>query len=75
MPEDRAAAQRLHDAAVARGDRAYTDPRSGLFVMTALHHRQRGFCCGAGCRHCPYSAEEQAAAGRPPAAPSWERRG
>lgn len=69
---DRARILRIHDAASARGDSAYTDPSSGLLVMTAAHHRRRGFCCGAGCRHCPYSPAEQAEAGRPPDAPSWE---
>jgi biotin synthase-like enzyme len=23
-------------------------------VFTALFHIQRGFCCGNGCKHCPY---------------------
>jgi len=23
-------------------------------VFTAAYHRNRGFCCGNGCRHCPY---------------------
>ena len=26
----------------------------GLLVFTAAHHLQRGYCCGSGCRHCPY---------------------
>lgn len=26
----------------------------GLLVMTAWHHLKRGYCCGSGCRHCPY---------------------
>jgi hypothetical protein len=26
----------------------------GLLVFTAAYHRRRGFCCGSGCRHCPY---------------------
>jgi len=24
-------------------------------VFTALFHSKRGFCCGNGCRHCPYT--------------------
>ncbi|MCA9574624.1 MAG: DUF5522 domain-containing protein [Polyangiales bacterium] len=59
------AAQHAHDAAEARGERGYMDPRSGLFVMTAGSLAARGTCCGSGCRHCPYPAEEQAASGRP----------
>lgn len=25
-----------------------------LIVFTAQYHLRRGFCCGSGCRHCPY---------------------
>jgi len=25
-----------------------------LMVFTAAYHLKRGFCCGSGCRHCPY---------------------
>ncbi len=28
---------------------------NGLLVYTAAYHLKRGFCCGSGCRHCPYS--------------------
>ncbi|MFN7811132.1 MAG: DUF5522 domain-containing protein [Planctomycetia bacterium] len=38
--------------------RAPTQPVSylenGLLVYTAAYHLHRGFCCGSGCRHCPY---------------------
>jgi hypothetical protein len=27
---------------------------AGLMVFTADYHRRRGYCCGSGCRHCPY---------------------
>ena len=27
---------------------------NGLLVFTAAYHAKRGFCCGSGCRHCPY---------------------
>ncbi|NOT59334.1 MAG: hypothetical protein HOP19_03815 [Acidobacteria bacterium] len=23
-------------------------------VFTSEFHRRRGYCCGSGCRHCPY---------------------
>ena len=23
-------------------------------VMTENYHIKRGYCCGSGCRHCPY---------------------
>lgn len=26
----------------------------GLFVMTKKFHLERGYCCGNGCKHCPY---------------------
>jgi hypothetical protein len=25
-----------------------------VMVFTALYHQRRGYCCGNGCRHCPY---------------------
>lgn len=30
---------------------------SGLMVLTEKYHLQRGYCCGNGCRHCPYNYE------------------
>jgi hypothetical protein len=27
---------------------------NGLLVYTAGYHLMRGYCCGSGCRHCPY---------------------
>ncbi len=27
---------------------------NGLLVLTEAYHRKRGWCCGNGCRHCPY---------------------
>jgi hypothetical protein len=29
----------------------------GLMVLTANFLLKRGYCCGSGCRHCPYSKE------------------
>ncbi|GJM59928.1 DUF5522 domain-containing protein [Persicobacter diffluens] len=26
----------------------------GLMVFTAQFHLKRGYCCGNGCKHCPY---------------------
>lgn len=46
--------QAAHDAAVVAGDAGYIDPNSGLFVLTAAYLAERGYCCGEGCRHCPY---------------------
>jgi hypothetical protein len=27
---------------------------NGLMVFTERYHRERGYCCKSGCRHCPY---------------------
>ena len=27
----------------------------GKMVMTAQYHIHRGYCCGNGCKHCPYA--------------------
>ena len=27
---------------------------NGRKVMTEEYHERRGYCCGSGCRHCPY---------------------
>ena len=29
----------------------------GWMVMTEKFHLERGYCCGNGCRHCPYDYE------------------
>ncbi|MGV3657192.1 MAG: DUF5522 domain-containing protein [Chitinophagaceae bacterium] len=29
----------------------------GLVVLNEKYHLQRGYCCGNGCRHCPYQYE------------------
>jgi hypothetical protein len=34
----------------------------GLLVFTAKYLRERGYCCGSRCRHCPYTPEEFEAA-------------
>ena len=26
----------------------------GFIVLTAKYHLERGYCCGNGCKHCPY---------------------
>ncbi|MFT4663503.1 MAG: hypothetical protein ACI8YQ_002171 [Polaribacter sp.] len=30
----------------------------GRFVLTEHYLRGRGYCCGNGCRHCPYGGTE-----------------
>ncbi|MFN7684612.1 MAG: DUF5522 domain-containing protein [Oligoflexia bacterium] len=44
----------LHAEACARGESLYFDPEVGLWVTTQVAHLSRGYCCGNGCRHCPY---------------------
>jgi iron complex transport system substrate-binding protein len=46
--------QELHARACANNLPTYTDPVTGYEVFTAGFLRQRGYCCGNGCRHCPY---------------------
>ncbi len=29
----------------------------GYIVLTEKYHLDKGFCCGNGCRHCPYNYE------------------
>jgi hypothetical protein len=28
---------------------------NGFKVMKEEYHIKRGYCCGSGCRHCPYT--------------------
>ena len=30
---------------------------NGLMVLTERYHREKGYCCGMGCLHCPYHYE------------------
>jgi hypothetical protein len=55
--------RRLFDEAVATahaeaeslGHSTYQDPTTGYQVFTRAALLARGYCCGSGCRHCPYS--------------------
>ncbi|MCW3120234.1 MAG: hypothetical protein JWM28_4316 [Chitinophagaceae bacterium] len=29
----------------------------GYFVFTKQYHLEKGYCCGFGCKHCPYEYE------------------
>ena len=29
----------------------------GLITFTEKYHLERGYCCGSGCRHCPFNYE------------------
>ena len=32
---------------------------NGFMVLTAQFLLKRGYCCGNGCRHCPYPKEQK----------------
>ena len=46
--------RQLHADACASKRPSYTDPFTGYEVFTADSLTQRGYCCGNGCRHCPF---------------------
>jgi len=31
--------------------------KNGLMVLTESYLKERGYCCGSGCLHCPYDYE------------------
>jgi len=31
--------------------------KDGYVVLTAQYHLEKGYCCGYGCKHCPYEYE------------------
>jgi hypothetical protein len=37
---------------LAEGKDYYSE--NGAMVFTASYLQRRGYCCGSGCRHCPY---------------------
>ena len=37
----------------------YYMDKNGLLVFTAKYLLERGFCCGNGCRHCPYGTGKE----------------
>ena len=39
---------------LAEGEDYYYNEQ-GYIVLTEKYHLQKGFCCGNGCRHCPYN--------------------
>lgn len=49
--------EEAHRRACEAGLSHYTDPETGYKVFTEIAHRQRGYCCGSACRHCPFDHE------------------
>lgn len=31
----------------------------GYIVFTEAYHVKRGYCCGNGCKHCPYGMQKE----------------
>jgi hypothetical protein len=44
----------LHKQAIENNEDTYIDPATGYKVFTAKFLLERDYCCGCGCRHCPY---------------------
>ncbi len=42
--------------ALIEGEDFYYDD-DHYMVLTEKYHLEKGFCCGHGCRHCPYDYE------------------
>jgi len=51
MSEETPPGPETDDPALAPEDFYYEGP---YIVFTAAYHLKRGYCCGSGCRHCPY---------------------
>lgn len=49
---------KLHKEAIENGQDIYFDPETGFAVLTAEFLLKRGYCCGSGCRHCPYETKK-----------------
>lgn len=47
-------ARERHARACADRRPTYIDPATGYAVFTAHYLKERGTCCGNGCRHCPW---------------------
>jgi uncharacterized protein DUF5522 len=48
--------------ALAKGEDYYLE--GAAVVFTAAYHLRRGYCCGNGCRHCPYGNNRVAKSAR-----------
>ncbi|MEM7679372.1 MAG: DUF5522 domain-containing protein, partial [Myxococcota bacterium] len=51
---EKGSGQKAHEVACAEGKTHYLDPETGYSVFTEIGLKQRGKCCGCGCRHCPW---------------------
>lgn len=44
----------MMDAELKEGEDFYYNEH-GYFVFTEKYHLKKGYCCGNGCKHCPYN--------------------
>ena len=51
--------QELYVKEMSEKSNVYFYLENGKKVMTGKYHRDRGYCCGSGCRHCPYVPKGQ----------------
>jgi hypothetical protein len=51
--------ERHESASKAIPVRDFYFDKDGLMVFTAEYHLRRGYCCGSGCRHCPYPIQSE----------------
>ncbi|MFY9936948.1 MAG: DUF5522 domain-containing protein [Silvibacterium sp.] len=47
---------------LVEGEDYYMD--GPYLVFTEAYHRKRGYCCGSGCRHCPWRNTEEGSGSR-----------
>ncbi|WP_103934042.1 DUF5522 domain-containing protein [Bryocella elongata] len=59
LSEPPPSSERSNPAPADADEDFYTE--DGFVVFTASFLLRRGYCCGNGCRHCPYSEEEGSA--------------
>ena len=50
--------------ALVENEHYYLD-KNGLLVFTEKYLLERGFCCGNGCRHCPYGTDKETPKAKP----------
>lgn len=49
----------LCKTSASESDDYYIDQETGFMVFTAKYHLKRGYCCGSGCRHCPFPKDSK----------------
>jgi hypothetical protein len=52
-----AAEKRAEPWNAAAGNGEFYRLDDGRIVFTERYHLRRGYCCGNGCRHCPYDGD------------------